>query len=148
MSAMKRAWEIRKEAAAKFGCKVMDIHFGTCLSMAWAEIKNGGVKMEGTKKQVDWAEDILNKIEKYSGVKVSTTHAGTIITLGKGVTNINVDEKIEIINGFNFAEEHGLVGLDKLEDIHHDIIEKAVTDKKITMNAYMAIRNKAYIVPR
>ncbi len=47
MTAMKRAWEIRKEAAVKFECKVMGIDFSCCLKMAWAEIK-GEVKMEET----------------------------------------------------------------------------------------------------
>ncbi len=32
---MKRAWRIRREAAKKFGCKVMDVDFGSCLSLAW-----------------------------------------------------------------------------------------------------------------
>ncbi len=32
---MKKAWEIRKEAASKWNCQVSEIHFGACLSLAW-----------------------------------------------------------------------------------------------------------------
>ena len=36
---MKRAWEIRKEAAEKIGCKISEIVFSFCLKQAWAEAK-------------------------------------------------------------------------------------------------------------
>jgi len=39
-NAMKLAWEIRRKAASKFDCKVMEISMGECLKQAWAEIKN------------------------------------------------------------------------------------------------------------
>jgi len=39
-NAMKRAWEIRREAATKFNCKVTEISMSECLKLAWAEIKN------------------------------------------------------------------------------------------------------------
>lgn len=34
---MTRAWEIRKEAAKKFSCKVIEINFSACLKLAWRE---------------------------------------------------------------------------------------------------------------
>lgn len=38
---MGRAWELRREAAAKIGCKVSDILMGVCLKRAWAEESAG-----------------------------------------------------------------------------------------------------------
>lgn len=38
-SVMRRAWEIRREAAERFGCSVTAIHWGECLRSAWAEVK-------------------------------------------------------------------------------------------------------------
>ena len=37
---MKRAWEIRREAAKNHGCKVSEILMSDCLKMAWHEAKN------------------------------------------------------------------------------------------------------------
>lgn len=36
-SIMRRAWAIRKTAAAEIGCKVSEVIFGECLKIAWAE---------------------------------------------------------------------------------------------------------------
>ena len=36
---MKMAWNIRKEAARKFGCKVSEVIFSICLKQAWSEFK-------------------------------------------------------------------------------------------------------------
>ena len=47
--AMRRAWEIRREAAAKFNCRVTEISMSECLKMAWAEIK----KEKTTSKKLD-----------------------------------------------------------------------------------------------
>lgn len=41
MNAMKRAHEIRKNAAIRFKCKKSEILFSLCLKMAWEEIKTG-----------------------------------------------------------------------------------------------------------
>lgn len=49
--AMKQAWTTRKEAAAKFNCKVAEISMSLCLIMAWAQIK--GKKVE-TKLTHTW----------------------------------------------------------------------------------------------
>jgi len=34
---MRNAWEMRREAAARLGCKVSAVHWGECLKAAWAE---------------------------------------------------------------------------------------------------------------
>lgn len=46
---IKKAWAIRKAAAVKFDCKVMDIHFGICIKMAKAESEEK-MEIKGTKK--------------------------------------------------------------------------------------------------
>ena len=38
-NAMKRAWTIRKAAAAACGCKVSEVVFSECLRLAWREVK-------------------------------------------------------------------------------------------------------------
>lgn len=35
---MKRAWQIRKEASVKFGCRVSEVDFSECMKQAWSEI--------------------------------------------------------------------------------------------------------------
>lgn len=66
---MKRAWEIAKEAAKKFGGKVKEF-FAIALKMAWKEVKMlianeaGNINLVGTEKQVAWANDIRNKYMK------------------------------------------------------------------------------------
>ena len=37
---MKRAWQIRKEAAIAMRISVSEVHFGECLRIAWAEFKS------------------------------------------------------------------------------------------------------------
>jgi hypothetical protein len=44
MNTMKRAHEIRKQAAKKWNCKTSEIIFSICLEMAWAEKKESKVK--------------------------------------------------------------------------------------------------------
>lgn len=53
MNAMKKAHEIRRAAAAKFNCKVSEIHFGECLRMA-----HNGYRIEQE------IETVLSPIEK------------------------------------------------------------------------------------
>lgn len=60
---MRRAWEIAREGVKKFGGKVKE-YFAQALHMAWAEIKKGVsdmVELQGSEKQVKWANDIRNK---------------------------------------------------------------------------------------
>lgn len=37
---MTTAHNIRREAATKFSCPISEIHWGECLRMAWAEVRN------------------------------------------------------------------------------------------------------------
>lgn len=61
MNVMKKAWEISKEAVAKFGGKASEF-FAEALRMAWA-IKKGGV-MKGSEKQVAYANEILSAVRE------------------------------------------------------------------------------------
>lgn len=56
MNTMKRAHEIRREAARKWGCSASEIVFAECLKMAHRGERIE--KMKGTEKQVTWATDI------------------------------------------------------------------------------------------
>lgn len=72
---MKKAWEIAKEGQNKFGGKVKE-YFAEALKIAWSIVKKGmnyvnqvkgtiakmnALKLEGTEKQVSWAEQIRRK---------------------------------------------------------------------------------------
>ena len=46
---MKKAWEIRKAAAAKYNCNVMDVMFGICIEMA---MNGEEVKVKTEKKKM------------------------------------------------------------------------------------------------
>lgn len=62
MNVMQRAWKIAKQGVEKFGGKVKE-YFAQALCMAWVEIKKGADKMvelQGSEKQVKWANDIRN----------------------------------------------------------------------------------------
>ncbi|WP_304335222.1 hypothetical protein [Conchiformibius steedae] len=65
-NAMKKAWQIAKDAAAETGKKA-SLFFRSALKMAWAEIKNTPEitiaaielpELEGSEKQIKWAKDI------------------------------------------------------------------------------------------
>lgn len=60
MNTMKRAHEIRREAAEKWSCRTSEIIFSICLEIAWTEKKEN--KMKGSDKQVAWAEKIKAKL--------------------------------------------------------------------------------------
>lgn len=80
---MVRAWEIAREAVNKFGGKVKEF-FQQALIMAWKEVKGGDkmVELQGTEKQVKWAEDIrenllmviteLKNFQEKAGSKIPT----------------------------------------------------------------------------
>ena len=53
---MNRAWDIRKAAAAKIGCKVGEVVMGECLRLAWAEAE--GVNAEDNALEIvrEWAD--------------------------------------------------------------------------------------------
>jgi hypothetical protein len=63
-NAMTRAWQIRKEAAEKFNCNMMDIIFDICLKMAWAEIK--GDDTMTTEEIAKWIEKKVQSSEDYA----------------------------------------------------------------------------------
>lgn len=56
---MVKAWKIARQGVKKFGGKVKE-YFAIALKMAWAQIKGGNqvVELQGTEKQVKWANDI------------------------------------------------------------------------------------------
>lgn len=59
---MKRAWEIAKDGAKKFGGKVRE-YFAVALSIAWKEMKMMATQLIGSEKQIKWANDIIARIE-------------------------------------------------------------------------------------
>ena len=52
----KKAWTIRKQAAAKYACPVMEISWAACLKLAKQE-----TAMRGTENQIRYANDIIQK---------------------------------------------------------------------------------------
>lgn len=66
---IKKAWAIRKEAAAKFGCKCSEISWSICLKMAKEE-----KVMTGSAKQISWATDI--KKEALEGIEAGNLGFG------------------------------------------------------------------------
>lgn len=62
MNAMTKAHKIRKEAAAKFNCKVSEIHFGECLRLAH--------KKEDIKTAAQTLEEITEEIAEALGGNV------------------------------------------------------------------------------
>ena len=60
---MKKAWEIRKESAKKYNCPVMEIIFGICLKMAWAESKKES-EMENKQKTYEVSGQTFKYKEK------------------------------------------------------------------------------------
>lgn len=66
---MKRAWEIAKEGAKKFGGKVRE-YFASSLTIAWKEIKAMAEKVEiqiseGSKKHKSWVAEIVGTDVKW-----------------------------------------------------------------------------------
>lgn len=66
---MKRAWEIRREAAQNHGCKVSEINMSECLKMAWAETKGEKkmvrIELENIGSNKSWVAEITGKDAKY-----------------------------------------------------------------------------------
>lgn len=117
MAAMKnvmtRAWEIAKEAVAKFGGKVKE-YFALSLKIAWEEIKvPTSVTVElvsGSRKYKSWVAEIVgthakfkferNFVNKFQGVELETNK---IYTLEEGkvydVNNVNYRYYATVRNG-------------------------------------------------
>lgn len=83
MNAMKRAHEIRKEAAAKWNCKTSEIIFSICLKMAWAETK--AVKMEQGEEFHAWIQK-MNGEDVYSSTITVIEEKETAVKLA-GLSN-------------------------------------------------------------
>lgn len=54
-SIMRRAWAIRKSAAAEMGCKVSEVVFSLCLKQAWAEAEGVNAKINAAAVVAEWA---------------------------------------------------------------------------------------------
>lgn len=55
---IKNAWKIRREAAVKFGCGVMEISWKECLKMA-----SESNSITGTENQIKYAGKLLNSVK-------------------------------------------------------------------------------------
>lgn len=64
---MKRAWELVKKAS--FG-------ISAALKKAWNEAKRGGNKMTGTEKQISFANDLIEKMNKQFDALIADCKAG------------------------------------------------------------------------
>ncbi len=64
---MKRAWELVKKAS--FG-------ISEALKKAWKEAKKGGTKMTGTEKQISFASDLIDKMNKQFDALIADCKAG------------------------------------------------------------------------
>lgn len=52
---MRRAWDIRKNAAAEIGCKVSEVVWGLCLKQAWAEAEGANAEANASAVVAEWA---------------------------------------------------------------------------------------------
>lgn len=52
---MRRAWAIRKNAAAEMGCKVSEVIWGECLKLAWAEAEAVNAEVNASAVAAEWA---------------------------------------------------------------------------------------------
>lgn len=52
---MRRAWDIRKNAAAEIGCKVSEVVWGLCLKQAWAEAEGVNAEVNAVAVVDEWA---------------------------------------------------------------------------------------------
>lgn len=64
---MRRAWELVKKAS--FG-------ISEALKKAWNEAKKGGTKMTGTEKQIDFANDLIKKMNEQFDALIADCKAG------------------------------------------------------------------------
>ena len=55
-----KAWKIRKSVAVELGCKVNAVLWGECISLAEECESNELATLEGSEKQIAWAESIRN----------------------------------------------------------------------------------------
>ena len=99
---MRRAWEIRRTSAKKMECMVSEVHFGTCLKMAWAEFKGGAVKNLKLQYQLSngsWVdcgdpEKFISRCEENNGLD----NGGNIVPSFRSVRNLTRAEVISALN--------------------------------------------------
>lgn len=154
---MKRAWEIAKNGAKKFGGKVRE-YFSIALSIAWKELKNMTIELKkvveftvGTPKQIKWANDIRNRIiiaaEKYIVPNIEEMKRVKLRGVTESDIEFAIDEYLEKVN--SIAEEtsakaiienykHIRTELDGLKIFSHDDIEISV----VLSDALKAVYNK------
>lgn len=53
---MRRAWDIRKNAAAEIGCKVSEVVWGLCLKQAWAEAEGVNAEINACEIVREWGD--------------------------------------------------------------------------------------------
>ena len=99
--AMRRAHEIRKEAAAKYNCKASEISMGECLKLAWKEIK------EGVKVNDKGFVVFANRNWSYSGDK------GTWVMVKDGKLTVKYAAKGTVSSAFTaeiteFCKRYGI----------------------------------------
>lgn len=105
--------------------------------------------MIGSEKQIAYAREILNDIEKYTSRipgRITEKDAATIIKFGKGVTHINAEERKEKIVGFSYAKKNNLIGKSykNLTADEYDRMENDVVSGIITTSIYNYINNGIY----
>lgn len=117
MNTMKRAHEIRQEAATKWDCKTSEIIFSICLKMAWSEGK--GDKMEASMIAYD------GKIQIGGLKRLGTFEFVTIIlplkisdVMERDIRTSNLDATIHpnLLGGFRVYHN-----VDRIE--HKDLID-------------------------
>ena len=95
---IKAAWAIRRQAAQKFSCKIMEISWRECLIMA-SETRNELPELIGTEKQVKWAEqiraDLIITVQELIDDRTENiTKSESKPTSGKSEETINRRKKI------------------------------------------------------
>ena len=102
---MKRAHEIRRNAATKFNCKVSEIIFSECLKMAWSETKGEG-KMDWTTNGSGYV-NFNNKDWGFAGDKKTWAKLengkATVKRASKGIISSAFDSEME-----SFCSDYGI----------------------------------------
>lgn len=111
---MKKAWTIRRKAAHKYNCHVSEIHFGTCLSLAW-KLMNKSLKQRILESgevinYKEWERGALSRTyltlkgqqRSYRGdnscqVYFDNHSQELVVKYGKGRTSNSMDDSIEAI---------------------------------------------------
>lgn len=115
----KRAWEIRKNAAAKLGCRVMEIVWGICYRQAKEEImaenkkprydieklKKLGNEWKKTTDKCDYHRIYFDDLEELVGIEYSQYKTGNISNAkldGERISNSAARDICSALNGSKF----------------------------------------------